>query len=142
MNRISRETAFARIVRTLEERSTCTRRKVGALIVLEGRILSTGYAGSPAGLGHCLELGCLVGPDGGCQRTIHAEANAIAFAAHHGIALKGGELWCSLTPCLSCAKLIVNSGISRVHALEEYRDAAGVELLQSAKIPCEVFDAS
>ena len=130
--RITRETMLAEIVSIVAKRSTCLRRQVGALIVRDGRILSIGYAGSPAGLPHCLDVGCLVGPDGGCLRTQHSEANAIAFAARNGIRVEGSDLWCSLTPCLSCAKLIINSGVKRIWALEPYRELSGVDLFLRA----------
>ncbi len=136
--RISRYAMLSDIVATISKRSTCNRAEVGALIELEGRILSIGYAGSPAGLPHCHDVGCLSGPDGGCLRTIHAEANAIAFAAKTGIRIDGASLWCSLTPCLPCAKLIINSGIHRVFAIENYRDSSGVDLLRQAKIYLEI----
>lgn len=137
--RISRADMFSAIISTIAKRSTCNRAEVGALIAFEGRILSMGYAGSPAGLAHCHDAGCLIGSDGGCQRTIHAEANAIAFAARHGIAIDGSDLWCSYTPCLPCAKLIVNSGIRHVFALQAYRDTAGLGLLMEAGIPVTVL---
>lgn len=136
--RISRESMLSQMVQIAAERSTCLRRKVGSLIVLDGRILSTGYAGSARGLPHCLDVGCLVGPDGGCLRTIHAEMNAIAFAARYGIRVEGADLWCSLTPCLACAKLIINSGIKRLIALDDYRDTSGSHLLNDAGITVEV----
>lgn len=137
--RISREQMFHDIVQTLAERSTCLRRKVGALIVLDGRILSTGYGGSPAGTAHCLDAGCLLDPQtGGCIRTQHAEANAIVFAARRGIPLEGAEMYATCTPCLSCAKLIVNAGIVRLTAFSDYRDPSGTELLESVSIPVDV----
>ena len=121
-SRISRDEMLAQMVRLVAQRSTCQRRQVGALIVREGRILATGYVGSPVGRPHCLDVGCLTGPDGGCLLTLHAESNVIAFAARHGITVNGADLWCSLTPCLPCAKLILNSGIKRLFYLERYRD--------------------
>lgn len=132
--RITRESAFAGIVRVLAERSTCTRKHVGALIVRDKRIIATGYNGSPSGLPHCEDVGCLVGPDGGCLRTIHAEQNSIAFASRYGIATDGAELWTSVAPCLPCAKLIINAGIRRVVYLEDYRDHSGLELLSAARV--------
>lgn len=142
MTRISSMDFFAVVVHALAERSTCLRRKVGALIVADGRILSTGYAGSPAGTPHCLDpgVGCLIGPDGGCIRTLHAETNCIAFAARRGIVLQGSVMFATCTPCLMCAKLIVNSGISRLVAFSDYRDPSGADLLKSVNIPVEVIE--
>jgi dCMP deaminase len=131
---------LAQMVGIAAQRSTCIRKQVGALIVLDGRILSTGYAGAPKGLPHCLDVGCIINSvDGGCMRTAHAESNAIAFAARHGIRVEGADLWCSLTPCLMCAKLLVNSGIRQVFALQTYRDSSGIELLHAAKIEVSIY---
>lgn len=119
------------------KRSTCTRKHVGAIIAIEGRPISVGYAGAPSGLPHCLEHGCLTGPDGGCIRTQHAEANAIAFAARKGIATERATLYTTVSPCLACAKLIINAGIEEVWFLELYRKMEGVELLGKLGIACE-----
>ena len=135
--RISRDEMFVQMVNSVSLRSTCLRRQVGAVLVIRGRPLSIGYAGSPSGTPHCTDVGCLIGDDGGCTRTIHAEVNAISWAARNGIAIEGSTLYCSLTPCLSCAKLIINSGIIRVVALEDYRDQSGAELLDSVGIEIE-----
>lgn len=132
--RLTRTEMLAQLVDIVAQRSTCRRARVGALLSRDGRILSTGYAGAPAGAPHCLDAGCLHGPDGGCIRTIHAEANAIAFAARSGISLDGADLWCSYAPCLSCAKLIINSGIRRVMYRKPYRVIEGSNLLQSVGI--------
>src|SRR3954471_3069805 len=82
-DRPPREELYLAIAQLLRTQSTCTRGKVGALLVRERRIIATGYNGSPPGLPHCLDVGCDIGPDGGCQRAIHAEANVLAFAARH-----------------------------------------------------------
>lgn len=137
MTRISRDEMFGIIVHVISERGTCLRKKVGALIVREGRILVTGYVGSPPGMPHCLDEGCLIGPDGGCIRTTHAEANAVSFAAKHGISLDGADMYCTTQPCLACAKLILSSGIRRFVAYGDYRDPTGVELLTEAAIIVE-----
>lgn len=139
--RISRNELFYQVVEIVSHRSTCNRRKVGAVIGREGRILSMGYAGSPAGTPHCQDVGCLIGKDGGCIRTQHAEANAIAWAARQGISTEGATLFCSLSPCLSCAKLIINSGIKRVEYQLSYRDSAGIDLLREAGIAVDKFYA-
>jgi len=132
--RITRSEMFVEILEVVKKRSTCSRAKVSALVVRENRIISMGYGGSPSGLPHCLDVGCEIGETGGCIRTIHAEANAIAFAARNGISIEGADLWCSMSPCLDCAKLIINSGIKRVYFLEKYRKADGIRLLVSAGI--------
>lgn len=128
-DRITRIEMFAEITRTVAKRSTCTRKNVGALIVKEGRILSMGYNGSPRGLPHCIDAGCIIGPDGGCIRTQHAEANAVAWAAAEGIATRDTDLWTSVSPCPSCAKILINAGISRIYCLEMYRILDGVHML-------------
>lgn len=132
--RITRQEMFVEILGVVKKRSTCARAQVSALIVKDNRIISTGYGGSPSGLPHCVDVGCEIGENGGCIRTIHAEANAIAFAARQGISTDGSELWCSMSPCLDCAKLIINSGISRVYYLEAYRKRDGIKLLLAAGI--------
>lgn len=139
--RITREEMLHEIVLSVSKRSTCTRRSVGAIIVRDGRILSMGYNGAPSGLPHCLDVGCLMNsePGGGCSRTQHAEANAIAFAARHGIVTSGTHLWTSVSPCLSCAKLIINAGIERVVCIEPYRDDSGLKLLTSAGIQTGMY---
>lgn len=116
------------------ERSTCNRKKVGAIVANEGRPIVIGYAGAPAGLPHCIDEGCILGPDGGCVRTTHAEANAISFAARKGIELEDATLLCTLSPCYACAKLIINAGITFVFYREKYRDTSGIDLLLSVGI--------
>lgn len=120
----------------VSQRSTCGRKAVGAVLALEGRPLSVGYAGPPSGAPHCNSLVC---PDLSvpCVRTIHAEMNAIAFAARKGIAIEGAELYVTLSPCLACAKVIVNSGIKRVYYRELYRLPEGPYFLQYSGIGCE-----
>lgn len=132
--RISREEMFMEIAKLVSQRMTCTRAKVGALIVKDNRIISTGYGGAPSGLPHCTDVGCILGPDGGCISTAHAEANAISFAAREGIAVKGSDMYVTLSPCLNCAKLIINSGIITVYYLEEYRDDSALRLLRNAGV--------
>lgn len=122
-------------------RGTCERASVGAVIAQDGRIVSTGYVGSPSGLPHCTDVGCLPGPSGGCDRTVHAEANAIAFAARYGIATDGATLYCTHSPCRSCAKSIINAGIVRVVYEHEYRLGEGKDLLRLAGIEVDRHDA-
>jgi dCMP deaminase len=120
---------FMTITRQVAERSTCTRAKVGAVIVRDKNILATGYNGAPAGLPHCTDLGCLVytsrTPAGeveeNCFRTIHAEINAIAQAAKNGAAISGASIYITHTPCIHCLKVLVNTGIKHVYYEHEYK---------------------
>ena len=131
-DRISRLQMFAEILEVVAKRSTCIKPNA-AILVKDGRIISMGYNGSPKGAPHCIEVGCLE-EDGACIRTIHAEANAIAFAAKYGISTEGATLYVTSSPCYDCAKLIVNSGITEVVYLKEYRRPEGIELLNKSKI--------
>jgi dCMP deaminase len=127
---------FMTITRQVAERSTCLRAKVGAVIVRDRNILATGYNGSPAGLPHCLDVGCLiyrsVTPSGeteeNCFRTIHAEINAIAQAAKNGAAIRGGAIYITHTPCIQCFKVLINTGITRICYEREYKLATLEEL--------------
>ncbi|MEA2681491.1 MAG: dCMP deaminase [Candidatus Binataceae bacterium] len=117
------------ITREVAERSTCLRAKVGAVIVRDRSILATGYNGSPAGLPHCTEVGCLVyesrTPDGdveqNCYRTIHAEINAISQAARNGAAIRDADIYVTHTPCIQCLKVLINTGVRNVYYAREYK---------------------
>ena len=141
--RLTRDEQMAYHALITSLRSTCGRKMVGAIIAREGRIISSGYAGPPSGFPHC-DKACKVasGAMGGCQRTIHAEQNAIAYAARHGISAQNSTLYCTLSPCTSCAKLIINSGIIEVKYIEQYRDTSGIDLLKSAGIPCTIVNVN
>lgn len=137
-NRVTRQEMFKEMVQLISQRSTCLRSKVGALIEKDGRVISIGYNGPASGFPECLPQTqfhrsneCL---GAGCTRSIHAEMNAIAFAAKAGISVEDATMYCSMSPCINCAKLIINSGIKTVVYLEEYRDKAGIELLKRARI--------
>jgi deoxycytidylate deaminase/Zn-dependent protease len=137
---------FLTITRQVAERSTCARAKVGAVIVRDKNILATGYNGAPAGMPHCIDVGCLVyrstTPNGeteeNCFRTIHAEINAIAQAAKNGAAIRGAHFYITHSPCIQCFKVLINTGVERVvfekeyklHTLEEMRRLTGVELVR------------
>jgi len=136
--RISRHEMFREILEIIKKRSTCSRKQVAAIIEKDGRIISTGYAGAPSGLPHCIDIGCEIGKDGGCIRTVHAEANAIAYAAKNGIATNNATMYCTMSPCLECAKLIVNSGIKELYYIERYRNGDGLRLLN--KVGIEVYE--
>ncbi len=121
MERLSWDDYFMDITRLVSKRSTCLRRHVGAVIVRDKKILSTGYNGAPRGLAHCEEVGCLrekMGiPSGQNQelcRGLHAEQNAIIQAAVSGVSIEGSQIYSVTQPCVVCAKMIINSGIKKV----------------------------
>ncbi len=133
---------FMEIAQLVATRSTCLRRRVGALIVKDNRILSTGYNGAPAGIGHCLERGCIRAamkiPSGERHelcRGLHAEQNAIIQAAYHGVTINGADIYCTNQPCIICSKMIINAGIKKIYIADSYPDALGEEMLQEAGIP-------
>lgn len=113
---------FMRIAVEVSSRSTCDRKYVGAVIVRDRNILSTGYNGSVSGLAHCDQVGHLM-EGGHCVATIHAEANAIIQAAKNGVCISGASIYTTASPCWNCFKLIVNSGMRRILFGEFYRDA-------------------
>jgi dCMP deaminase len=110
-------------------RSTCSRLHVGAVLARDGRVLSTGYNGAPSGLPHCEHL-----DDEPCTVSVHAEANALLFAARHGVATEGAHMYCTHAPCLACAGLIVNAGLTVVAYRHTFRSRAGLDLLLAADI--------
>lgn len=132
--RISRPDMLMGMAKLAAKRGTCLRRSVGAVIAREGRVLSLGYVGAPSGFAHCTPETC--GPGKPCERTIHAEANAIAFAAKEGIRIDGAVMYTTASPCNDCAKLIINSGIGAVWYDEEYRVTEPIALLRQAGIMC------
>jgi len=132
---------FMQITQLVAKRSTCLRRKVGAILVRDKRILCTGYNGPPRGLAHCSEVGCLrdkLGiPSGERQeicRGLHAEQNAIIQAALYGISIKDSILYCTHQPCITCSKMIINAGIKKIIFLGDYPDPLAREILKEAKI--------
>ena len=130
---------FMRIAFEVAERSTCNRAKVGAIVVRDKRILTTGYNGSPAGLPHCTEVGCLIVGDH-CVRTLHAEQNAIIQAALHGVSVSGGTIYVTHQPCLTCAKMVINAGIERVVYQGRYPDELAVSFLEQAGVALQQPD--
>lgn len=132
MDRVSREEMLIEIAHVVSKRSTCQRLAVGAVIAREGRVLSIGYAGVPPGVAHCNILDCDVSQP--CTRTVHAEANAIVFAAKHGIPIEGSDLYCTHSPCESCTNLILNAGIKMVYYAELYRKSAHLRLINHVKL--------
>ncbi len=138
---------FMEIVNVVKKRSTCSRRQVGALIVKDKRILSTGYNGAPTGLKHCEEIGCLrekmnipSGQRHELCRGLHAEQNAIVHAANSGVSIKGGTIYVTDQPCVLCAKMIINAGIERVVFESGYPDELSKQLLIEAGIELIKFE--
>ena len=128
---------FLSIAHTASKRSSCTRKQVGCVLVHDRGILSTGYGGSLRGQPHCLDEGCSDGPTNPCTRTVHAEVNAVAFAAKKGTSTAGATAYITLSPCPACFKLFVQAGIVRIVYDELYRippdlalaAACGVEMV-------------
>lgn len=141
MPRPSWDEYFMDITRVVAERSTCLRRHVGAVIVKNRRLLTTGYNGAPQGIAHCEEVGCLreachipPGQRHELCRGTHAEQNAIVQAALHGVAIDGGTLYCTHQPCSACSKMIINAGIKRIVYENAYPDELARQLLNEAGI--------
>ncbi|MDI3502871.1 MAG: dCMP deaminase [Archaeoglobi archaeon] len=138
---------FMRIAEVVASRSTCLRNKVGAVIVKDKRILTTGYNGAPRGMPHCLEIGCLRDenniPSGERHeicRAVHAEQNAIIQAALHGVSTEGATLYCTHQPCILCAKMIINAGIRRVVYKQSYPDENALKFLRDAGVEVVKFE--
>ena len=136
---------FLKIASVVAERSTCRRHHVGAVAVRDKHILATGYNGAASGLKDCLELGCLRNelniPSGERHeicRGIHAEQNAIIQASLHGVSLEGSTIYCTHTPCVLCAKMLVNSRIKRLVSFGGYNDDAFIKLFQEAGIEVDI----
>jgi dCMP deaminase len=139
MNRLTWDEYFLNIASMVAERSTCKRRKVGAVLVREKRILATGYNGAPHGLEHCDEVGCLrqkLGIPSGSRieicRGIHAEQNAIVQAATFGTNVTGARLYCTHQPCVTCTKILLNAGIKDIWVSHHYPDQLAAEMLEQA----------
>lgn len=146
MTRPDWDSYFMEIAFLVAKRSTCLRRQVGAIIVKNKRILSTGYNGTPTGITHCVETGCLrkklAVPSGERHelcRGLHAEQNALLQASLHGVSLEGGVLYCTNQPCSICAKMLINAGITEVVIAETYPDELAEEFLKEAEIAVRVF---
>lgn len=130
--RITRDDMLMEIAHTVAKRGTCSRLQVGAVISRDGRIITTGYNGAPAGMAHCIHRDDE--DTTGCDNAEHAERNAIAWAARHGLALEGSELHVTHAPCSACARSVINAGIKKVSFHFAYRLKEGVELLRTAGI--------
>ena len=131
--RVSWKAYFMNIAKEVATRSTCDRKHVGAVIVRDKTILSTGYNGSIKGLKHCDDIGHEM-VDGHCVRTTHAEANAILKVAASTQSTTGATLYVTLSPCTECSKLIFQSGIKRVVYITEYKDRSGLDFLIEAGV--------
>ena len=140
-NRIAWDEYFAKIALLVAERSTCLRRKVGAVAVKDKRILATGYNGAPSGIKHCIEIGSLreklkipSGERHELCRGLHAEQNVIIQAALHGVSLKGCDIYCTHLPCLICTKMLINCAVKNIYFLEGYPDELSESMLKEAGI--------
>jgi dCMP deaminase len=124
---------FMNIAQVVSSRSTCPRKYVGAVIVRNRTILSTGYNGSIRGMPHCIDVGHMM-ENGHCVATIHAEANAILQAARNGVMIEGGTIYVTASPCWNCFKACANTGIVRICYAEFYRDERIFEVAKQLKI--------
>ena len=138
MTRPTMDETLLEMAQVMARRGTCSRAQVGVVIALDGRVCATGHNGAPRGMRHCLHP-----PEetiaNGCYWAVHAEANAVAFAARNGVALDGSTMYTTLSPCVVCAQLTINSGIIRVLCGTNYRDQTGVNLLRDAGVDVEVL---
>ncbi|MEO0098303.1 MAG: dCMP deaminase family protein [candidate division WOR-3 bacterium] len=146
-SRLSWDEYFIQIAQMVSERSTCLRRKVGAILVKDKRILATGYNGAPTGLKHCAETGCLrerLGLKPGERielcRGLHGEQNALLQAAAFGIDVSGATLYSTHQPCITCVKMLINARIKRICFLEPYYDQLANKFLREAKIKVEKIE--
>jgi dCMP deaminase len=133
MDRVPWDVYFMNIADVVASRSTCPRKYVGAVVVRDKTILSTGYNGSIRGMPHCTEIGHMMENDH-CVATIHAEANAIIQAAKNGVMIDGATIYVTASPCWNCFKMIANSGIRRICYGEFYRDERIFEVAQKLAI--------
>jgi len=141
MNRPNWDEYFIKITQNVAERATCVKRKVGAIIVKDNRILSTGYNGAPKGFKHCEEVGCLrkqmnlpSGERHELCRGLHAEQNAIVQAAVYGTKIEGASMYCNYQPCVICAKMMINAGIKNLVYAGGYPDELAEKMLKESKI--------
>ena len=141
MNRPDWDEYFMQMAELAAQRSTCIRRKVGAVLVKERRVLATGYNGAPRKITHCEQTGCLRVernvPSGSRHeicRGVHAEQNLIAQAAIHGVKTEEATVYCTNQPCVICAKILINAGISRIYYQGDYDDSLARELLDNSRL--------
>ena len=141
MNRPGWDEYFMKIAQDVAVRAICVKRKVGALVVKDNRILSTGYNGAPKGFTHCTEKTCLrkqmhipSGQRHELCRGLHAEQNAIIQAAVHGSSIEGGTMYCTYQPCVICVKMLINAGIVRLVYSGGYPDELAAQMLKESKL--------
>lgn len=146
MERPSWDDYFMDIARLVAHRSTCLRRQVGAVMVKSKHVLATGYNGTPSGITHCSETGCLRDqlkvPSGERHelcRGLHAEQNAIIQAARHGIDIHGATLYCTHSPCIICSKMLINAGIKQIVYIHGYPDQMSLDMIGEAGIVTRVL---
>lgn len=147
MDRPSWEEYFMEITRLVARRSSCLRRQVGATLIKDRNILATGYNGTPSGIRHCSEVGCLrqqmqvpSGERHELCRGLHAEQNAIIQAAKHGVNISDATLYCTNFPCVICTKMIINSGLSSIVYLDGYPDKLSAEMFSESGIQVFSFE--
>ena len=147
MNRPTWDEYFMEIARLVASRSTCLRRQVGAVMVKDKNILATGYNGTPSGIRHCAEVGCLrqqlnvpSGERHELCRGLHAEQNAIIQAAKHGVNIDGATLYCTHSPCIICSKMLINSGVKRIVCCDGYPDPLAKAMLDEAELNIETME--
>ena len=146
MQRPSNDEYFMNMALLVSSRSTCMRRRVGAVIVKDKRVLSTGYNGSPKGTRHCEELGCIreqmnipSGTRHELCRGVHAEQNAVVQAAYFGVSVKGATIYTTTYPCSMCAKILINAGISEIVYDEGYVDDLSKQILSETDVVIREF---
>ncbi len=139
---------FLEVAGLVSKRSTCLRRRVGAVLVRDKKILSTGYNGAPSGVKHCIDIGCLreklkipSGQRHELCRGLHAEQNVILQAALHGTSTKGSDLYVTNQPCMICAKMLINAGIKEIIICDGYPDEMAAKFLKEAKVKIRKFNA-
>lgn len=142
--RINKQAWLFTLVEAVAMRSTCIRRQIGAIIVRNNQILSTGYNGAPSQVEDCLTLGCNrlhceSGTHHELCRAVHAEQNAIIQAAKYGTSIDGAILYSNTAPCIICAKMIINSGIKEVVYFSNYANEDGINMLKEGKVICTKY---
>ena len=146
MNRPDNDEYFMEMAHLVSKRSTCVRRRVGAVIVKDKRVLTTGYNGSPKGTRHCEDLGCLrvqmnipSGTRHELCRGVHAEQNAVIQAAYFGISIDGGSIYTTTYPCSMCAKILINAGIREIIYEDSYMDDLSKKLFEETNVIVRKF---
>lgn len=141
MKRMSFDEYFMKIAYLVADRSTCLSRKVGAVVVRDNHIISTGYNGAPKGVTHCLDTGCIRKERGvpsgerlDICKAVHAEQNAIIEAAYNGVSTKGASIYVTVTPCFTCAKMLINAGIKEIVIDGDYPTQDSVSLFEEVGI--------